>query len=25
MYEMWFEILRDFMDYQDYMGLSSMV
>jgi hypothetical protein len=25
MYDMWFEILRDFTDYQDYMGLSSMV
>ena len=25
MYELWFEILRDFMDYRDYMGLSMMV
>jgi len=25
MYELWFEILRDFTDYQDYMGLSSVV
>ena len=25
MYDMWFEILRDFTDYRDYMGLSSMV
>ena len=25
MYDMWFEILRDFTDYQNYMGLSSMV
>ena len=25
MYEMWFEILRDFTDYWDYMGLSWMV
>jgi len=25
MYDMWFEILWDFTDYRDYMGLSSMV
>jgi len=25
MYDMWFEILRDFTDYRDYMGLSWMV
>ena len=25
MYELWFEILRDFTDYRDYMGLSMMV
>ena len=25
MYDMWFGILRDFTDYWDYMGLSSMV
>ena len=25
MYELWFEILRDFTDYRDYMGLSLMV
>jgi hypothetical protein len=25
MYELCFEILQDFMDYRDYMGLSSMV
>jgi len=25
MYELWFEILRDFTDYRDYMGLSSVV
>jgi len=25
MYELWFEILRDFTDYRDYMGISSMV
>jgi len=25
MYDLWYEILRDFTDYQDYMGLSSMV
>ena len=25
MYDMWFEILRDFTDYRDYMGLSVMV
>jgi len=25
MYDLWFEILRDFTDYRDYMGLSSMV
>ena len=25
MYELWFEILRDFTDYRDYMGLISMV
>jgi len=25
MYELWFEILRDFTDYRDYMGLSVMV
>jgi len=25
MYELWFEILRDFTDYRYYMGLSSMV
>ena len=25
MYDLWFEILRDFMDYRDYMGLSSVV
>jgi len=25
MYELWFEILRDFTNYWDYMGLSSMV
>jgi len=25
MYDMWFEILREFVDYRDYMGLSSMV
>jgi len=25
MYDMGFEILRDFTDYRDYMGLSSMV
>jgi len=24
MYSLWFEIPRDFMDYQDYMGLSWM-
>ena len=24
-YELWFEILQDFTDYRDYMGLSSMV
>ena len=25
MYDMWFEILQDFTDYRDYMGLSLMV
>ena len=25
MYDMWIEILQDFTDYRDYMGLSSMV
>ena len=25
MYELWFEILRDFTDYRDYIGLSLMV
>jgi len=25
MYDLWFEILQDFIDYQDYMGLSLMV
>ena len=25
MYDLWFEIPRDFTDYRDYMGLSSMV
>jgi len=25
MYELWFEILRDFTDYRDYRGLSLMV
>jgi len=25
MYDLWFEIVRDFTDYQDYMGLSLMV
>jgi len=25
MYALWFEILRDFTDYRDYMGLSLMV
>jgi len=25
MYELWFEILRDFMDYRDYMSLSLVV
>jgi len=25
MYELWFEILRDFRNYRDYMGLSLMV
>jgi len=25
MYELWFEILQDFTDYRDYMGLSLVV
>ena len=25
MYELWFEILRDFTDYRDFMGLSLVV
>jgi len=25
LYDVWFEILRDFTDYRDYMGLSLMV
>jgi hypothetical protein len=24
LYDVWFEILRDFTDYRDYMGLSLM-